>query len=72
ILSGFATPIANMPSIVQKLTYLNPMRYFMIILRSVFLEGTPFELLIDQFWPMAVIGIVTLGTATWMFRRRMY
>ncbi|QDT88750.1 ABC transporter permease [Gimesia algae] len=72
ILSGFATPIANMPSIVQKLTYLNPMRYFMIILRSVFLEGTPFELLIDQFWPMAIIGIVTLGTAAWLFRRRMY
>lgn len=72
ILSGFATPIANMPSIVQTLTYLNPMRYFMTILRAVFLEGTPFNLLINQFWPMAVIGIVTLGSATLLFRRRMY
>ncbi len=72
ILSGFATPIANMPPIVQKLTYLNPMRYFMIILRSVFLEGTPFHLLIGQFWPLVAIGLVTLSMAAWLFRRRMY
>lgn len=72
ILSGFATPIANMPPIVQKLTYLNPMRYFMIILRSVFLEGTPFHLLVGQFWPLVTIGIVTLSMAAWLFRRRMY
>lgn len=71
ILSGFSTPIANMPPIVQKLTYLNPMRYFMVILRSVFLEGTPFDLLFDQFWPMAVIGALTLAAAAWLFRWRM-
>ncbi len=72
ILSGFATPILNMPPAVQKLTLVNPMRYFMVIVRGVFLEGTPFHLLIDQFWPLAVIGIVTLSMASWLFRRRMY
>ncbi len=72
ILSGFSTPIANMPPAVQQLTYLNPMRYFMIILRGVFLEGTPFELLISQFWPLAVIGVTTMLSAAWLFRRRMY
>jgi ABC-2 type transport system permease protein len=72
ILSGFATPILNMPPIVQKLTLINPMRYFMVIVRGVFLEGTPFHLLIDQFWPLALIGIVTLRIASWLFRRRMY
>jgi ABC-2 type transport system permease protein len=72
ILSGFATPILNMPPVVQKLTFLNPMRYFMIIVRGVFLEGTPFHLLIGQFWPLAVIGTVTLSIASWLFRRRMY
>lgn len=72
ILSGFSTPIANMPPAVQQLTYLNPMRYFMTILRGVFLEGTPFELLINQFWPMAVIGVCTMLSAAWLFRRRMY
>jgi ABC-2 type transport system permease protein len=72
ILSGFTTPIANMPPIIQKITLLNPMRYFMVVLRGIFLEGTPFHLLTDQFWPMAVIGIVNLAAATWLFRHRMY
>ena len=44
----------------------------MIILRSVFLEGTPFHLLVGQFWPLVTIGIVTLSMAAWLFRRRMY
>jgi ABC-2 type transport system permease protein len=72
ILSGFATPIANMPYLVQRLTLINPMRYFLVILRSVFLEGTPFHLLISQFWPMALIGLANLAVAGWMFRARMY
>ena len=71
ILSGFATPIGNMPEVIQKFTYLNPLRYFMVILRSVFLEGASFSMLLDQFWPMAVIGLVSLAAATWLFRRRM-
>jgi len=72
ILSGFATPIANMSPPVQVLTLLNPMRYFMVILRSVFIEGTPFGLLLDQFWPMAVIGVAALTLAAALFRKRMY
>jgi len=72
ILSGFATPIENMPQPVQWLTYCNPMRYFLIIVRSVFLQGASFDLLWSQFWPMALIGISTLSTAAVMFRRKMY
>jgi len=72
ILSGFATPIANMPPLVQHLTLLNPMRYFLVVLRGVFLEGTPFTLLIPQFWPMAAIGVIALAAAGWLFRHRMY
>jgi drug efflux transport system permease protein len=72
ILSGFATPIANMPGWVQELTYLNPMRYFLVILRGLFLEGTPFHLLAAQFWPMAVIGLVNLVLAAYLFRHRLY
>jgi drug efflux transport system permease protein len=72
ILSGFATPIANMPHWVQQITCLNPLRYFLIILRGVFLEGTPFHLLVAQFWPMAVIGLVNLTLAGFLFRHRLY
>jgi ABC-2 type transport system permease protein len=72
ILSGFATPIANMPHWVQQFTLINPMRYFLVIVRGVFLQGTPFRLLISQFWPMAVIGFANLALAAFLFRRRLY
>jgi len=72
ILSGFATPIANMPHAVQLLTYLNPLRYFLIIVRSVFMEAGSYDMLWPQFWPMAIIAVVTLMMAGWLFRHRMY
>ncbi len=72
ILSGFATPIRNMPAIVQDLTLINPMRYFMVVLRGIFLQGTPFRLLIPELWPLALIGIASLAIAGWLFRNRMY
>ena len=72
ILSGFATPIANMPVLVQRFTLLNPLRYFLVIIRSVFLEGGSMDLLLPMYWPMAVIGVVTLIIAGWLFRRRLY
>jgi ABC-2 type transport system permease protein len=72
ILSGFATPIANMPETVQYLTLINPMRYFLVILRSVFLEGGSATLLWPEYWPMAIIGLFNLALAAWLFRHRMY
>jgi ABC-2 type transport system permease protein len=71
ILSGFATPIANMPEAVQLLTYINPLRYFLVILRGVFLEGDSFALLLPYYWPMIIIALVTLSFAGWLFRHRM-
>ncbi|HET7833819.1 MAG TPA: ABC transporter permease [Gallionella sp.] len=72
ILSGFATPIANMPPAVQAITLIDPLRYFLIILRKVFLEGAGFEVLTSQLWPMALIGAVALTLASWLFRHRLY
>jgi len=72
ILSGFSTPIANMPQVVQWLTYLDPLRYFLVIVRGVTLEGNSYALLINQYWPMAIIGVATLSLAGWLFRHRMY
>jgi ABC-2 type transport system permease protein len=72
ILSGFSTPIANMPAFMQTLTYLDPMRYFLSIVRRVFLEGAGIEYFIHDLWPMSLIALVTLSLATWLFRHRMY
>ncbi|MGD8830240.1 MAG: ABC transporter permease, partial [Pseudomonadales bacterium] len=72
ILSGFATPIENMPDLVQTLTYANPLRYVLVIVRGVFLQGAGLDELAGQYWPMAVIAGTTLVTAGWLFRHRMY
>jgi ABC-2 type transport system permease protein len=61
-----------MPTLIQKITFINPMRYFMVIIRGVFLEGTPLSMLIGQFWPLAAIGLFNMVLAGWMFRRRLY
>jgi ABC-2 type transport system permease protein len=71
ILSGFATPIANMSEPVQRLTYLNPMRYFLVIVRGLFLQGMSAELVARQLWPLALIAMVSLAAAGWLFRGRM-
>ncbi len=70
ILSGFATPIANMAEPVQWLTWVNPMRYVLIIVRGVFLEGADLALLAPQLWPLALIGAVCMAAAGWLFRHR--
>lgn len=71
-LSGFTTPIENMPVWIQHLTLINPMRYFIVVVRSTFLEGASFSSLIHQFWPMGIIGLVCMSLAGWLFRHRMY
>ena len=71
ILSGFATPIANMPAAVRLLTYIDPLRYFLVVLRKLFLEGVPASILVHELWPMALIGVVSLSLAAWLFRARM-
>ena len=70
ILSGFATPIANMPSAVQYLTWLNPMRYALVIIRRSFLEHPSLISLLPQYLPMAALALIGLGTAGWLFRKR--
>ena len=70
-LSGFATPIENMPAWVQAVTEINPLRHMMVILRGVFLKAMPVSVALDSLWPIAAIATVTLVGATWFFRRRL-
>lgn len=71
LLSGFATPIANMPEWLQLLTYFNPLRYFLVIVRGVFLKDIPIAEIIAETVPMALIALVTLPAAGWLFRSRL-
>lgn len=69
LLSGFVFPIANMPEPVQWLTYLNPLRYFLVIIRGVFLKGVGLDILWPQLVGLAVLGPATLTLASLRFRK---
>lgn len=70
-LSGFATPIENMPEWLQEATRIIPLRYFLVVAKGSFLKAMPFDIVADNIWPMAIIAIVTLTTAQWFFRHRL-
>ncbi len=71
VLSGFASPIANMPPLIQDLTLLNPLRYFLVILREVFLQGAGVTILLPEYEALTAIGLGSLLLAGHFFKRKM-
>jgi ABC-2 type transport system permease protein len=62
-------PIANMPEVVQWITYLNPLRYFLVIIRGIFLKGVGPAILWPPMLALAVMGLVTLWLASRRFQK---
>jgi len=71
LLSGFLTPVENMPTWLQPLTLIDPMTYFTVISRGVFLKDMPANEVAANLWPMALIALGTLSSAAWLFGRRL-
>jgi ABC-2 type transport system permease protein len=71
MLSGFTSPVQNMPDWLQPLALANPLTHFLVIVRGVFLRDMPMELVAQRIWPMILIAACTLSAATWLFRRRL-
>ncbi len=71
MMSGFSTPIENMPYWLQPFTYLIPLRYYLVIAKGLFLKDIPAYVVWQNIWPMALIGGATLVTAGWFFRRKL-
>jgi ABC-2 type transport system permease protein len=69
LLSGFVYPIANMPEAVQWLTYANPLRYFLVIIRGVFLKGIGAEVLWPELFALLVLGVLVMTFAVTRFRK---
>ncbi|MFP3927778.1 MAG: ABC transporter permease, partial [Desulfobacteraceae bacterium] len=69
MLSGFVFPISNMPLVIQYLTYLNPLRYFLVIIRGIFLKGVGLEVLWPQFVALVVLGVAVFWGAVYLFSR---
>jgi ABC-2 type transport system permease protein len=71
LMSGFATPIENMPQWLQPFTYIIPLRYMLVISKGLFLKAMPAKIVLENAWPLIVISCVNFIGAAWFFRRRL-
>jgi ABC-2 type transport system permease protein len=71
LLSGLTTPFRSMPEVLQTAMIINPLRYALDLTKRVYLEGAGFAILWPDFFPLFVIGLVTLCGAAWLFRQRL-
>jgi ABC-2 type transport system permease protein len=71
LLSGFAFPIESMPLFFQYITYVSPLRYFLIIVRGIFLKGVGVEALWPDILALLVLGVTILGLSAFRFRKRL-
>ncbi|MCB2056020.1 MAG: ABC transporter permease [Geminicoccaceae bacterium] len=70
LLSGFATPVENMPPWLQTVTLANPLRHFLVVVKGIFLKDLPAAEALSNTWPLALIALATLTTAAWLFRSK--
>ncbi len=71
MLSGFTFPIRNMPAVIQWVTYLNPARYFMEVVRGIFLKGAGIDVLWPQLVALTIFGIAILGLSAIRFHKKL-
>ena len=69
ILSGFAFPISSMPQLLQWFTYVNPLRYYLVVIRGVLLKGVGIDVLWPQFAAMAALALALLTLSILRFRK---
>jgi len=70
-LSGFAFPIENMPEWIQYLTYVNPLRYFLVIIRGVFLKANGLDILWPQMLALGILGTLMILLSSLRFQKRL-
>lgn len=71
LMSGFATPVENMPDVLQWAAEAIPLKHFLIILQGSFLKAMPPHEVFRHAWPMALTAVVTLGIATFFVRSKL-
>lgn len=71
LLSGFISPIEDMPLGWQYLTWINPVRFFMTLSKGIFLKGMGIEDVILNLIPLLIIAVITLSLASWTFKRKL-
>jgi ABC-2 type transport system permease protein len=64
-------PIENMPEVIQYGTYLNPLRYFLVIIRGIFLKGVGIDTLWPQMGALLVLGVGVITISSLRFKKRL-
>lgn len=70
LLSGYISPVENMPVWLQDITWINPVRHFTELTRQIYLKNAQFSVVWQSVWPLLVIAASTGSAAYWMFRRK--
>lgn len=71
LLSGYASPVDNMPDWLQVIAYLDPATYFLRVTEGIFLKAMSARDVLDNCWPLALICVATLSASALLFRSRM-
>ncbi|MBW7930977.1 MAG: ABC transporter permease, partial [Gammaproteobacteria bacterium] len=71
LMSGFATPVENMPLVLQWLTRAIPLTHFLVIVEGSFLKAMPADVILASLWPLALIALATLVAASAFVRVRL-
>lgn len=71
LLSGYISPIEDMPRILQHITLLNPLRFYLLITKGLYLKAMPVQDVFYNLIPLMFIAILTLSLAAWMFKRNL-
>lgn len=71
LLSGYISPVEDMPLFFQHLTLINPIRFFLVIIKGVSLKAMPAHYIIENIIPLYCIAALTLCAASWMFKRNL-
>ncbi len=70
LLSGFVFPIHNMPLVIQYVTLINPLRYFIVVVREIFLKGLGWHYLWPQVVPIALMCVIFIAAASLLFHKQ--
>ncbi|MGH8480149.1 MAG: ABC transporter permease [Gammaproteobacteria bacterium] len=71
LISGFATPVENMPRVLQFIAEASPLRHFLVIVQGSFLKALPGSVVFAHLWPLVVTAVLTLSTAVVVVQRRL-
>jgi len=71
LLSGYISPVEDMPMFFQTLTWMNPVRFFLVIIKGIVFKAMPVEYVFQNLIPLIVLATFTLVAATWMFKKNL-